>query len=121
MSVIPIIPIFRIFDYAKAVEFYIDYLGFSIDWEHIFHDNSPVYLQISYKNIVLHLSEHYGDSTPGSKIIINFQGLEDYYETLSSKNYKYLNPGIEITDRDIWCVSITDPFGNKIEFNEKLT
>ena len=120
MSDALIIPIFRIFDYNKAIEFYIDYLGFSIDWEHTFHDNSPIYLQISYKKIILHLSEHYGDATPGSKIIINFQDLVDYHESLSAKNYKYLNPGIEINDRDVWCLVITDPFGNKIEFNEKV-
>lgn len=27
-------PIFRIFDYNKAVELYVDWLGFKIDWEH---------------------------------------------------------------------------------------
>ncbi|HMT30094.1 MAG TPA: glyoxalase superfamily protein, partial [Bacteroidia bacterium] len=26
-------PIFRIFEYKKAIEFYVDFLGFKIDWE----------------------------------------------------------------------------------------
>jgi hypothetical protein len=29
-----VVPIFRIFDYKKATEFYVDWLGFKIDWEH---------------------------------------------------------------------------------------
>ena len=29
-------PILRIFDEAKAREFYVDFLGFKVDWEHRF-------------------------------------------------------------------------------------
>ena len=28
------VPILRIFSVEKAKEFYVDYLGFSLDWEH---------------------------------------------------------------------------------------
>lgn len=31
-----IIPIFRIFDIELARSFYLDYLGFQIDWQHTF-------------------------------------------------------------------------------------
>ncbi|MEP7229033.1 MAG: glyoxalase superfamily protein [Ginsengibacter sp.] len=34
MTVQKVIPILRIFDHKKAIEFYIDWLGFKIDWEH---------------------------------------------------------------------------------------
>jgi Glyoxalase superfamily protein len=33
------IPILRIFDVGKAREFYIDFLGFQIDWEHRFNED----------------------------------------------------------------------------------
>ena len=42
-----IIPILRIFDEAKACEFYIDFLGFMIDFEHRFGDDFPLYMQVS--------------------------------------------------------------------------
>jgi hypothetical protein len=45
-----IIPIIRIFDYNKAVEFYIGWLGFTIDWKHQ-PNNSPVYMQVSMRDI----------------------------------------------------------------------
>jgi hypothetical protein len=49
-----------------AHEFYVNYLGFTIDWEHQFDGQGPTYTQISRGTLVLHLSEHYGDGTPGS-------------------------------------------------------
>ena len=39
-------PILRIFDEAKAREFYVGYLGFRIDWEHRFAPGMPLYLQV---------------------------------------------------------------------------
>jgi len=37
-----VIPILRIFDVAKADEFYLGFLGFSVDWEHRFDSNAPL-------------------------------------------------------------------------------
>ncbi len=59
MNVTKVIPILRIFDYKRAIEFYIDWLGFKIDWEDK-PANAPVYLQVSLHDIELHLSEHHG-------------------------------------------------------------
>ena len=57
------VPILRSFDEAKAREFYIDWLGFSIDWQHRFGPDAPLYMQVSRSGIVLHLSEHHGDES----------------------------------------------------------
>lgn len=50
-----IIPVLRIFDIAKAEEFHLGFLGFSVDWDHRLDENAPVYRQISRGNLVLHL------------------------------------------------------------------
>jgi catechol 2,3-dioxygenase-like lactoylglutathione lyase family enzyme len=47
MQVLQTIPILRIFSVAKAKEFYVDFLGFQVDWEHRFEDVAPVYMQVS--------------------------------------------------------------------------
>jgi catechol 2,3-dioxygenase-like lactoylglutathione lyase family enzyme len=62
------IPIFRMFDLAKAKDFYVEWLGFTVDWEHQFEENTPIYMQVSRDNLILHLSEHHGDCCPGAKI-----------------------------------------------------
>ncbi|KFF16394.1 glyoxalase superfamily protein [Flavobacterium hydatis] len=112
-------PIFRIFDYKKAVEFYVDWLGFEILDEHTFEENSPLYIRISLEGIEIHLSEHHGDCSPGAKIIVEgFVGLKDYHQKLIQKNYKYNKPGIEkaFWNEKIYCVEVIDPFGNKMIF-----
>jgi uncharacterized glyoxalase superfamily protein PhnB len=120
MEATEVIPILRIFDVAKAKAFYIDWLEFALDWEHTFNENAPVYMQISKGNAILHLSEHYGDGTPGTGIFIWCTGLEAFQKMLLDKNYKYYRPGLETTFYNSLCMNVIDPFGNKISFNEKL-
>ncbi|HYG49786.1 MAG TPA: glyoxalase superfamily protein [Flavobacteriales bacterium] len=112
------IPVFRIFDYQKAKEFYLDWLGFQIDWEDK-PDDAPVYLQISLQGIIIHLSEHYGDCCPGGRIHVEgFDNLKNYHRNLLRKKYKYMNPGIGKTpwDSKTLCMEVTDPFGNRLTF-----
>lgn len=114
------IPILRIFDVAKAKEFYLDYLGFHLDWEHRFAPELPVYMQVSRGNLVLHLSEHHGDATPGSAVFVVMDGLADLHREISSKQYKYAKPGIERVPWDAHMMSVADPFGNHLRFNESI-
>lgn len=108
--------ILRIFDEVKAKEFYIDYLGFAIDWEHRFEKDMPLYFQVSKSGCVLHLSEHHGDGTPGTKIRIECDDVKAFHKELKSKNYKYLNPGINKLPWAKQELCLTDPFGNKLIF-----
>lgn len=114
------IPILRIFSVEKAREFYVDYLGFQVDWEHRFEDMAPVYMQVSRGNLALHLSEHHGDCCPGSAVFVWMTGIDEFHQELGAKNYKYLRPGLEETFYGSKCVQVIDPFGNKIRFNEEL-
>jgi hypothetical protein len=50
-----VIPILRIFSVEKAREFYLDYAGFRVDWEHRFDPTAPLYMQVSRDGLVLHL------------------------------------------------------------------
>jgi uncharacterized glyoxalase superfamily protein PhnB len=115
-----VIPVLRMFDYAKAVEFYIDWLGFVIDWEHRFDDNAPLYMQISKGEAVFHLSEHHGDGSPGMKVIIETSGLKEYHAALIAKQYKYGRPGLEQEPWNALTLTLHDPFGNKVIFSEEL-
>ncbi|AZA55273.1 glyoxalase superfamily protein [Chryseobacterium sp. G0201] len=115
-----VIPILRIFDYQKTIEFYIDWLGFEIVWEHHFEENTPIYMEVKKDNITLHLSEHHGDGTPGSRVFIWGEGIPDYHKELTDKKYKYNRPGLEKTFYDDVAFTVDDPFGNKIIFNEKF-
>ena len=109
-------PILRIFDEEKAREFYVDFLGFVIDWEHRFESGLPLYMQISKDGCTIHLSEHHGDCSPGAAIRIETDELEAFHQQLSLKCYKYARPGIEKMPWGSNDMSVTDPFGNKLTF-----
>ena len=114
-----ITPIFRIFDYDKAVEFYINWLGFKIDWKNK-PDNAPIYMQISLDDIVLHLTEHHGDCSPGAKAFIDkFENLKGYHKQLLSGQYKFNRPCIEKApwNPKTLIMDVIDPFGNRLSFN----
>jgi uncharacterized glyoxalase superfamily protein PhnB len=113
-------PIFRIFNEEKAKEFYLTFLEFALDWEHRFEEDLPLYIQISYGNCVIHLSEHHGDCCPGGAIRIEVDNLDLFHSYLISKRYKYASPEIETTPWNTREVDIGDPFGNRIVFFEDL-
>src|SRR5436190_13417823 len=82
-------PILRIFDKTKAREFYMDFLGFTVDWEHQFEPGTPFYLQVSKDRCVLHLSEHHGDACPGAAVRIETSDVDAFHKELTAKRYKY--------------------------------
>lgn len=114
-------PILRIFDEAKAKEFYVDFLGFSVDWEHRFEDGLPLYVQISKDSCVLHLSEHHGDCSPGAALRIETDEIESFHQQLLAAGYKYARPALEETPWGSKDMSISDPFGNRLTFTSAIS
>jgi uncharacterized glyoxalase superfamily protein PhnB len=114
-------PILRIFDEIKAVEFYVDFLGFKIDWQHRFEPDSPLYLQVSHGECVLHLSGHQGDSTPGSALRIETDELEALQQQLLAKQYPFAHPQIQAMPWGSQDMTIADPFGNRLVFTNAIS
>ena len=117
-----VVPILRIFDRAKAHEFYVDYLGCSVDWTHQFAGQGPTYTQVSRDGLVLHLSEHHGDGAPGQAIYVAATGVRDLHAELAAKDYPFLNPGIGASPgrEDGACLCLHDPFGNTLRLDERV-
>ena len=109
-----IIPIIRIFDEAKAREFYVDFMGFTVDWEHRFHPNAPLYMQVSRSGVTLHLSEHYGDGTPGSVVYIRGRNIAALAKEMNAKGARFARPSPTNTHP-----TMTDPFGNVLRFDDE--
>jgi catechol 2,3-dioxygenase-like lactoylglutathione lyase family enzyme len=112
-------PILRSFDEAKAREFYVDFLGFRVDWEHRFGADLPLYLQVSRDGCVLHLSEHHGDATPGAAIRIETRGVERLHAELLGREYRYARPQLEQAEWGDRLFVVRDPFGNRLVFFER--
>lgn len=113
-------PTLRMFDVAKAREFYIDYLGFAVDFEHRFEPSLPLFMQVSRGDARLYLSEHHGDGSPGCHVVIETRGLADYHAELAAKGYNYMRPGLELQPWGATTMTVYDPFSNHIIFSETL-
>ena len=116
MSLGTVTPILRIFDEAMAREFYVDFLGFQVDWEHRFEGNFPLYMQVSKDGCLLHLSGHFGDCSPGAAIRIATTDVDAYQAELIAKEYKHARPGVEEVPWGGREMSIKDPAGNRLTF-----
>jgi catechol 2,3-dioxygenase-like lactoylglutathione lyase family enzyme len=114
------VPIMRIFDVDRAREFYVGWLGFHVDWEHRFDDDAPLYMQVSRDGLVLHLSEHSGDGTPGSVVYVGAHGVAELHREITAKPYKYLHPGLDTGPAGGDCLTLLDPFGNTLRIEERI-
>lgn len=113
-------PILRIFDIAKAHEFYVGFLGFDVQFEHRFDDNAPLYTGVSRDGCILHLSEHHGDGAPGSHLRIKVEDIAALHRELTAKKYRFARPGLEATPWKTKEVTVADPFGNRLTFYEDV-
>lgn len=114
------VPIVRTFPGEQARRFYIDFLGFTIDWEHRFGDGMPLYQQVTREGCVLHLSEHHGDATSGSAVRIEIANVQQLQRELAANPLFPLRIGL---DNQPWGSDLTvpDPFGNRIIFHTPTT
>lgn len=108
------------FDIAKAREFYLDYLGFKVDFEHRFSEGAPLFMGLSRDGIRIFLSEHHGDGSPGVHIQIEMSGVQDFHRELAAKAYRYMNPGIAEQEWGARQLLVLDPFGNTLIFSEPI-
>lgn len=114
----PALPVLRVQDEALVNEFYLDYLGFSVEWEHRFEPDLPLYLRIRRGETLLDLSQHHGDGTPGTVVWISIGNAKSFLADISSRSNRRLRPGIDRKAPGGPTVEIADPFGNRLRFCE---
>jgi catechol 2,3-dioxygenase-like lactoylglutathione lyase family enzyme len=111
------IPHLRILDYERAVAFYVNILGFEIDFEWRNEPGLPVYMGIRHGTLYAHLSE-YGASGPpgqGRGMTLAVADPDMWYRSLKEEDVPFKH---EIRDspwggRDF---IVYDPFENSIAF-----
>jgi Glyoxalase superfamily protein len=117
------IPVLRMLDEAKARAFYLDYLGFDVDWESRFNPTAPLYMQIHLGEAVIHLNGHAPEVAPISRVNIPVVGLDNYCQYLIAKGAGYPKPCV-VDPRFLGRntdMNIEDPFGNELVFCSQRT
>ena len=114
-------PVLRIFDEAKARAFYLDFLGFHLDWQHRCTNDLPLYMQVSRGECVLHLSQDQGDGTPGAALRIETDELEAFQQQLLATHYPFSDPRIQAMPWGSQDMTVLDPFGNRLVFTNAIS
>lgn len=116
-----ITPVLRSFDEARTRAFYCDFLGFELMFEHRFGPGMPLYMGVVRDGCMVHLSEHYGDATPGSAIRIAINDVRAYAVMLRAKDFGNARPGDPVsTEWQTLELTLTDPAGNRLTFYTPL-
>ena len=114
------IPVLLSLDETKGREFYCNFLGFAVEFEHRFALHMPVYLGLKRGPVELHLSPHRGDATTGSAVFVWVTGVDEYRRELVASDTRFRVP--ELVEQP-WGreLTLTDPFGNRLRFCERPT
>ena len=111
------VPILRAFDEARTRDFYLDLLGFELMFEHRFEPGLPLYMAVRRGACVLHLSEHYGDGSPGAAVRVPVADVDAFAAAVRAREHGHCRPGAPNAmpwgSREI---TIADPAGNRLTF-----
>ncbi len=112
------VPVMLSLDEAKCREFYCNFLGFEVEFEHRFAPHMPVYLGLRRGPVQLHLSPHRGDATTGSVVFVWMTGVDEYWRELAASGAQFPVP--KAVDQT-WGreLTVADPFGNRLRFCER--
>jgi uncharacterized glyoxalase superfamily protein PhnB len=121
MQLSKVTPVLRSFDEVIAKAFYVEFLGFAVDWQHRFESNFPLYMQLSRDECVLHLSEHHGDCCPGAAQRLQIDDVDAYCSELLVKNHINSKPVVENMPWGTRDMQIIDPFGNRLVFTSQVS
>jgi len=110
-----VVPALRITNYARSKAFYIDGLGFRVEWEHRFEPHFPVFMSIRRDGMEIFLSEHTGDCQVGGLVHFYVPDVDAWYAEFLKKQIAVREPPNESMDgmRDM---TVVDPDGNQLRF-----
>lgn len=124
------IPILRVFAEERALEFYVEFLGFRLDFGGPAGGaGTPFYGQVIQGETTLQLSEQPYDPGPGATVAINLTGLDRLRDRLQDR---YGAMGSRVWGPAVWVpdiqempwktrvMTIADPFGNHLRLSEPL-
>jgi len=110
-----VIPQLRITNAVRSLAFYVDGLGFQVDWKHQFEEGYPLFFQITRDGQTIFLTEHRGDCEVGAAVYFSVTDARALYAEFQQRGIAATNPP-EDTPWGTCEFLLTDPDGNKLRF-----
>src|SRR5262245_29294468 len=110
-----VVPALRITNYERSKAFYVDGLGFTVQWEHRFKPHFPVFASIERDAMEIFLTEHTGDCPVGGLVHFYVADVDAWYAEFKRKGISVHEPPNQSIEglRDM---TVVDPDGNKLRF-----
>ncbi|MDG4827337.1 glyoxalase superfamily protein [Asanoa sp. WMMD1127] len=120
------IPVLQIYSVDEALRFYVEFLGFTLDFGGPAGGPGTAYYgQLSRGATTLHVTEVAYEAGPGATVFIWIDGIESLRETLNARREvvpvwgpAVWAPELETAPWGARVLTIADPFGNHLRFNE---
>ena len=107
-------PQLRSTNWDRTKAFYVDGLGFQIDWQHQFEPGLPIFAGVSLDGRALFLTEHTGDCEPGGAAYIVVDDVDALYERIRTRVKVHEPP--EEAPWGVREMLVIDPDGNRLRF-----
>lgn len=110
-----VIPQLRITNSSRSMAFYVDGLGFSVDWKHQFEPGFPVFLQLTRAEQTIFLTEHTGDCQVGGAVYFKVPDVDDCYRDFVARGIV----SVHRPEDTAWGsreLLVTDSDGNRLRF-----
>jgi len=114
-----VVPQLRMTDAARSRAFYVEQLGFQVDWEHQFEPGLPLFLQITRAGQTLFLTAHAGDCEPGGAVYFWVPDVDACYTAFTARGVRPVKP-VGDTDYGVREFLIHDPDGNRLRFGTEI-
>jgi uncharacterized glyoxalase superfamily protein PhnB len=115
-----VFPQLRMTNWNRTRAFYVDGLGFGVDWEDRFEPGLPVFASLTRDGLSLFLTEHTGDCQPGCAAYFVVDDVDGLYREISSRGVKPTEPPGD-TEWGAREMTVVDPDGNKLRFSTAVT
>jgi uncharacterized glyoxalase superfamily protein PhnB len=113
-------PQLRSTNWERTRAFYVDGLGFTVEWIHQFEPGFPVFAEVNLDGRSLFLTEHKGDCQVGGAAYILMDDVDAFYRTIADRGVRVAEPPEEAP----WGVRemmVIDPDGNRLRFANPQT
>lgn len=110
-----VIPQLRISDAKTSLPFYIDALGFKVDWRHQFEPGFPLFVQITRTGQTIFLTEHAGDCQIGGAVYFVVPDVDACAKQFRANGLT----GFQDPAQTSWGTRemiLVDPDGNRLRF-----
>jgi catechol 2,3-dioxygenase-like lactoylglutathione lyase family enzyme len=115
MQLQTVIPQLRITSAPRSLEFYVNGLGFAVDWQHQFEPGFPLFMQLTREGQTIFLTEHIGDCAVGGAVYFLVPDVDRCFAEFSGRGVSPTAPPAD-TPWGTREMLATDPDGNRLRF-----